>query len=81
MKFSGKMCLKTTLKVTKNQGFSLFLEDTLFEKPQGEGGAQTDSPRSCFRIKKKDLNKACFLNNLFPFIATCKSSTMVLKEL
>ena len=35
MKFSGKMCLKIILKVTKNQGFSLCLEDTLFEKPQG----------------------------------------------
>ena len=35
MKFSGKMCLKIILKVTKNQGFSLSLEDTLFEKPQG----------------------------------------------
>ena len=35
MKFSGKMCLKITLKVSKNQGFSLSLEDTLFEKPQG----------------------------------------------
>ena len=37
MKFSGKMCLKIILKVTKNQGFSLSLEDTLFEKPQGGG--------------------------------------------
>ena len=27
MKFSGKMCLKTKLKVRKNQGFSLTLED------------------------------------------------------
>ena len=34
MKFSGKMCLKIILKVTKNQGFTLFLEDTFFEKPQ-----------------------------------------------
>ena len=35
MKFSGKMCLKMILKVTKNHGFSLSLEYTLFEKPQG----------------------------------------------
>ena len=34
MKFSGKMCFKIILKVTKKQGFSLSLEDTLFEKPQ-----------------------------------------------
>ena len=33
MKFSGKMCLKIILKVTKNQGFTLSLEDTFFEKP------------------------------------------------
>ena len=34
MKFSGKMCIKITLKVTKNQSFTLSLEDTIFEKPQ-----------------------------------------------
>ena len=32
-----------TLKVTKNQGFTLPLEDTFFEKPQGQG--QTDLPQ------------------------------------
>ena len=35
MKFSGKMCFKIVLKVTKNRGFTLSLEDTFFEKPQG----------------------------------------------
>ena len=35
MKFSGKMCLKIILKVTKNQGFTLSLEDAFFEKPLG----------------------------------------------
>ena len=35
MKFSGKMCFKIILKVTKNQGFTLSLEDTFFEKPGG----------------------------------------------
>ena len=35
MKFSGKMCFEIILKVTKNQGFTLSLEDTFFEKPQG----------------------------------------------
>ena len=34
MKFSGKMCFKTILKFIKNQGFTLSLEDTFFEKPQ-----------------------------------------------
>ena len=32
MKFSGKMFLKTILKVTKNQGFTHSLEDTFFRK-------------------------------------------------
>ena len=35
MKFSGMMCLKIILKVTKSQGFTLSLEETFFEKPQG----------------------------------------------
>ena len=34
-KFSGKMCFKIILKVTKNQGFTLSLENTFFEKQQG----------------------------------------------
>ena len=52
MEFSGIMCLKIILKVTKNQSFNLFLEDTFFEKPQGGGGGggQIDSPRR-FRAK------------------------------
>ena len=37
MQFSGKMCFKIILKVTKNQCFTLSLEDRFFEKPQGEG--------------------------------------------
>ena len=40
MKFSEKMCLKIILKVTKKQGFSLSLEDTVFEKPQSESNWQ-----------------------------------------
>ena len=45
MKFSGKMCFKMILKVTKKQSFTLSLEDTFFEKPQGEcGGRQFDPP-------------------------------------
>ena len=35
MKLSGKMCFKIISKVTKNQGLTLSLEDTIFEKPQG----------------------------------------------
>ena len=37
MNFSGKMCLKIILKVTKKQCFNVSLEDTFFEKPQGGG--------------------------------------------
>ena len=44
MKFSGKICFKVILKVTKNQGFSIFLEDTLSEKPQGEGQVEHSPP-------------------------------------
>ena len=38
-------------KVTKNQGFSLSLEDMLFEKPQGREVKLTPPPRSRFRVK------------------------------
>ena len=59
MKFSGKMCLKKILKVTKSQGFTLSLEDTFFEKPQvvgvrGGGGVRgvklTHPSPSRFRV-------------------------------
>ena len=40
LKFWGKMWIKIILKVTTNQGFTLYLEDTFFEKPQG--GSQID---------------------------------------
>ena len=42
MKFLGKMGLMIMLKVTKNQGFTLSIEDAFFEKPQG--GGQIDLP-------------------------------------
>ena len=46
MKFSGKMCFKIILRFTKSQGFTLYLEDTYLEKPQGGvgGGVQIDPP-------------------------------------
>ena len=44
MKISGKMCLKIILQVTKNQGFTLSLQDTFFEKPQGGGGVKLTLP-------------------------------------
>ena len=36
------MCFKIIIKVTKNYGFTLSLEDTFFEKPQV--GDQIDPP-------------------------------------
>ena len=39
MKFSGKMCFKKILKVTKSQPSTLSIEDTFSKKPQvGDGG-------------------------------------------
>ena len=38
------MCFKIILKVTKNQGSTLFIEDTFFKKPHGGGGCQFDPP-------------------------------------
>ena len=50
MKFSEKMWLMIILKFTKNQGFTLSLEDKFFEKPQGVG--QID-PASRVRVEDK----------------------------
>ena len=38
LKFSGKMWLMIILKLTKNHGSTVSLEDALSGKPQGEGG-------------------------------------------
>ena len=37
MEFSGKMCFKMILKVTKKQGFTISLEDTFFKNHRGGG--------------------------------------------
>ena len=52
MTFSGKMCFKIILKVTKYQGFTLSLEDTFFEKPQERGRGDQIDPCSRFRVNK-----------------------------
>ena len=51
MKFSGKMCFKIILKVTKNQGSTLSLEDTFFEKPQGGFNLTLPPPLRHFGVK------------------------------
>ena len=61
MKFSGKMCLKTILKVTKTQGFTLSIDDTFLEKPTG--GCQIDPPIS-FRVKKRFLQNQIPIKNI-----------------
>ena len=44
------------LKVTKNKGFTLSLEDTFFEKPQGKGGGGVKLiPPSRFRVKPSQI--------------------------
>ena len=50
MKFLGKKYFKIILKVTKNQGFALSLEDTFFENPQ-EGVSFTIPPPGHFRVR------------------------------
>ena len=57
MKFSGKMgIIMINLKVTKNQCFTLSLQDTLFEKPQEDGGGvggQIDPPATLGLIENQ----------------------------
>ena len=71
MKFLGKMCLKIILKVTKNQGSTLFLKDIFFEKPHG--GGQIDPP-SLFRVNIiktvliNVINSIIFVAELFIFL-------------
>ena len=44
MNFSGKMCLKIILKVIKNQGFTLSVDDAFFKKPQDGSEDQFELP-------------------------------------
>ena len=53
MKFSGNMWLMILSKVTKNQGFTLPLEDTFFKKPQGRGESNWPPSRSRVKILAK----------------------------
>ena len=49
MMFSGKTWLNRMLKVTKKQGFTLYLENIFLEKQQG---GQTDTPLAFLGLKK-----------------------------
>ena len=73
MKFSGKICFKIILKVTKNQGSTLSIEDTFFKKPKGEGGAVnlTPSPSPLpARLGLRDHNENKAFTALFCAIPT-----------
>ena len=48
IKSSGKIFLKIILKIIKNEGFTIFLEDTFFEKPLEE--IKLTPPSSRFRV-------------------------------
>ena len=69
-----------TLKVTKNQGFTLSsLEDTLFEKPQLQGGREVKLKRinakvsrtknQCLNLKKYN-GKAVYQDKVFEDLKT-----------
>ena len=61
MKFSVKVWLVIILKVAKNQGFTLSLEDTFFEKPQrGERRGFKLTPAAVLELIW------CLLNESFP---------------
>ena len=61
MKFSGKMYFNIILKVTKNQGSTLSVENTFFRKPQGGQFDPPPPPRRHIRVKpyqgKQDRGK------------------------
>ena len=44
MKFSGKMCFMIISKFTKNEGFTLCLEDAILKKPQGVSQPPSHTP-------------------------------------
>ena len=66
MKFSGKMWLMIILKFTKNEGFTVSLEDTFCEKPQG--GWNWSS--SHFVVKKTLFLGNCFVEK-FSTLPVC----------
>ena len=53
------MCFRIILKVTINQGFALSLEDTIFEKSQGEVGGQVDPSSAVLGLRSKRWGRAC----------------------
>ena len=57
------------LKVTKKQGFTLSLENTLLEKPQDGGGGGQIDPSQLFKGKPLPLTDNDFLTPIqWPFL-------------
>ena len=54
MKYSGKMYFGIKLKVTKTQGYTPTLENTIYEKPPRGGGRVQIDPPSLFRVKEQN---------------------------
>ena len=52
MKFSGKMWLMTKVKVTKKQGFTISLENTVLEIQPGGGGRSRDQFLNLLRVSQ-----------------------------
>ena len=65
MKFSGMMWLMIISKVTKKQSFTLSLEDTFFDKPQGGG---SNWPPSHFKVK--EVHQSYIFSKMLPYQTT-----------
>ena len=64
MKFSERMYPKIILKFAKNEGFTLSVEDTLFQKPQaGKGGQIDPHPPAVLGLISLRYMKRLFYNN------------------
>ena len=66
VKFSGKMCFKITLKVAKNQGSTLSIEDIFFKKPQGVSIWPTWYTCIFYWMAYNKIQVFCTINAMFP---------------
>ena len=65
MKFSGKMCLMIILKITKNQGLTLSLEDIFFGKPQGRSQIDSLLPQTVLGLRTQGKNVERKMDSFF----------------
>ena len=71
MKFSGKIWLMIILKFTKNQSFTLSLEDTFLEKPQG--GSSWPPDPVVFLGLMQSINHLMFSAPFYQIWKACKT--------